>query len=236
MPIVDGLTSTKMIRAFEQRRQGNAALLSPVTGPHGRIPVMAVSASLVEREKDTYVGAGFDAWILKPINFARLERLLRGLVDDTVRDEALYVPGEWERGGWFAARRGVDDDGGEGTPKAGPAGAKAAEGEELGGPGPGAGTGTEMEGLELPGTGTEAEGVQPAAAGTAGGEVGKPKATGTTETEPAAAEMTEMEGATPATTEATAMEGLGLLGTIEEAQPAATGMLAMQGARRASMG
>jgi len=102
MPIVDGLTSTKMIRLFEQS-EGHAGL-SLVANNHGRIPIIAVSTSLVEREKDTYVSAGFDGWILKPIDFKRLETLLLGIVDDGVRDESLYVSGEWERGGWFAQR------------------------------------------------------------------------------------------------------------------------------------
>jgi CheY-like chemotaxis protein len=102
MPIVDGLSSTKMIR--EAERTGPGASLSPVAAPHGRIPILAVSASLVEREKDTYVTAGFDGWILKPINFKRLERLMAGIQDDGIRNECLYEPGEWERGGWFAKR------------------------------------------------------------------------------------------------------------------------------------
>lgn len=236
MPIVDGLTSTKMIRAFEQKQQA-AAALSPVATPHGRIPVMAVSASLVEREKDTYVGAGFDAWILKPINFARLETLLRGLVDDAVRDEALYVPGEWERGGWFAARRG---DEGEGTPKAGVpvVGAPAVEGEgQMGGAATGVGPGTEMEGLELP-KATVVEGAQPEVMGTTDEEGAQPAAAGPTETEPEPAKTgkTETEGAMPATPGATAMEGLGFSGTMDGAQPAATGMPERQAARRASTG
>lgn len=110
MPIVDGLTSTKMIRTFEtssSRPQGPE--LSAIAQNHGRIPIIAVSASLVEREKDTYVDAGFDGWILKPIDFKRLEELLKGIVDDGVRERALYVPGEWERGGWFAARSGQQE-------------------------------------------------------------------------------------------------------------------------------
>lgn len=101
MPIVDGLTSTKMIR----QREGELKLpLSPIAAKHGRIPVIAVSASLVERDKDILVGAGFDGWILKPIDFKRFETLLAGAVEDEVRDKELYVPGEWERGGWFARR------------------------------------------------------------------------------------------------------------------------------------
>jgi len=103
MPIVDGLTSTKMIRERE-RSPDNTTGLSRLAAPHGRIPVFAVSASLVEREKDTYINAGFDGWILKPIDFRRLETLLSGIRDDEVRNGSLYVPGEWEKGGWFARR------------------------------------------------------------------------------------------------------------------------------------
>ncbi|KAK3682426.1 hypothetical protein B0T22DRAFT_283175 [Podospora appendiculata] len=106
MPIVDGLTSTKMIRALEQSDRLSG--LSMIALDHGRIPIIAVSASLLEREKDTYVDAGFDGWILKPIDFKRLETLLQGIVDDSIRDDLLYVPGQWERGGFFGGRQGQD--------------------------------------------------------------------------------------------------------------------------------
>ncbi|KUI53020.1 Cyanobacterial phytochrome B [Cytospora mali] len=102
MPIVDGLTSTKMIR--ETERSGEHHKLSAVASNHGRIPIIAVSASLMEREKDTYMSAGFDGWILKPIDFKRLETLLFGIIDDQARNNAVYVTGEWERGGWFRQR------------------------------------------------------------------------------------------------------------------------------------
>lgn len=105
MPIVDGLTSTRMIRGFEKSaRHGNGQQLSAIISDHGRVPIFAVSASLVEHKKDTYVDAGFDGWILKPIDFKRLETLLQGITDDKVRNDALYVPGEWERGGWFGRK------------------------------------------------------------------------------------------------------------------------------------
>lgn len=53
-----------------------------------------------------YVDVGFDGWILKFIDFKRLEELLKGIVDDGVRERVLYVLGEWERGGWFVVRSG----------------------------------------------------------------------------------------------------------------------------------
>jgi CheY-like chemotaxis protein len=99
MPIVDGLTSTKMIRSFEKTHSSHR--LSRRAAANGRIPIIAVSASLVERERQIYVDAGFDAWILKPISFVRLEKLVKGIVNFSVRDECLYTPGKWEAGGWF---------------------------------------------------------------------------------------------------------------------------------------
>lgn len=102
-PIVDGLSSTKMIRSHEKSHpQSN---LSPRAASNGRVPIFAVSASLVERERQTYINAGFDGWILKPIDFKRLNVLLLGIVDNDTRNSCLYQPGEWERGGWFHKRQ-----------------------------------------------------------------------------------------------------------------------------------
>ncbi|QSZ35902.1 hypothetical protein DSL72_007024 [Monilinia vaccinii-corymbosi] len=97
MPIVDGLTSAKMIRSFEKTHLN----LSPRAKLNGRVPIFAVSASLVEGKRQTYIDAGFDGWVLKPIDFKRLNVLLEGIVDNKVRESCLYRPGEWERGGWF---------------------------------------------------------------------------------------------------------------------------------------
>lgn len=102
MPIVDGLTSTKIIRASEVSL-GHAGH-SPLATINHRIPIFAVSASLLEQEKDTYVNAGFDGWILKPVDFKRLSTLLTGIWDEELRTSCLYKPGEWERGGWFSPR------------------------------------------------------------------------------------------------------------------------------------
>ncbi|KAF2009525.1 hypothetical protein BU24DRAFT_358360 [Aaosphaeria arxii CBS 175.79] len=98
MPIVDGLTSTKMIRSFEKTHAGTMSARAELCG---RVPIIAVSASLVERERETYVLAGFDAWILKPIMFDRLSKLMTAIVDTPTREDCLYEAGQWERGGWF---------------------------------------------------------------------------------------------------------------------------------------
>ncbi|GIZ39223.1 hypothetical protein CKM354_000261400 [Cercospora kikuchii] len=99
MPIVDGLTSAKMIRSFEKSHP--AQLLSTRAAMNGRVPVIAVSASLIEKERQKYIDGGFDGWILKPISFVRLSEIMEGIVDRQVRRENLYQPGSWERGGWF---------------------------------------------------------------------------------------------------------------------------------------
>ena len=103
MPIVDGLTSTKMIRSHEKSHESN--ILSPHAAFNGRVPIFAVSASLVEKERQKYMDAGFDGWILKPVDFKRLNNLLHGIVDENVREQCLYQPGKWEVGGWFSKRQ-----------------------------------------------------------------------------------------------------------------------------------
>ncbi|PYH97174.1 sensor histidine kinase/response regulator [Aspergillus ellipticus CBS 707.79] len=101
MPIVDGINSTKMIRQFEEKLPEDAAR-SPVTTRNRRVPIFAVSASLLEKDLPLYIGVGFDGWIMKPINFKRLGVLFDGLQQDESRDQTLYYPGcDWEQGGWF---------------------------------------------------------------------------------------------------------------------------------------
>ena len=115
--MVDGLTATKMIRAYEKSSEHKS--YSPLAALNGRVPIFAVSASLIEKELDTYVDAGFDGWILKPIDFKRLFTLLKGIHEQETRRECLYVPGEWERGGWFPRSRTDDVAGSDDmTPKA----------------------------------------------------------------------------------------------------------------------
>jgi CheY-like chemotaxis protein len=98
MPIVDGLTSTKMIRSYEKTHTN---IYSARAAMNGRVPIIAVSASLLEKSRQDYIDAGFDAWILKPISFLRLKELMAAIVETDVRQDCLYESGEWERGGWF---------------------------------------------------------------------------------------------------------------------------------------
>lgn len=99
MPIVDGLTSTKLIRSFEKSHPSH--ILSQRASLNGRVPIIAVSASLIEKERQQYIDAGFDGWILKPIAFDRLSHIMKGIVHPEARTQDLYKPGSWESGGWF---------------------------------------------------------------------------------------------------------------------------------------
>ncbi|KAJ5101269.1 CheY-like superfamily [Penicillium alfredii] len=99
MPIADGISAAKMIRDFEAKATKSA--LSTKAQRNARIPIFAVSASLLEKDKQLYIDTGFDGWVMKPIDFARLNVLLSGLCDPVARGKATYKPGQWEIGGWF---------------------------------------------------------------------------------------------------------------------------------------
>lgn len=94
MPIVDGSSATKTIR--EQEVESAQSTLT-----HKRIPVFAVSASLLERDRQSYIDSGFDGWVMKPIDFQRVDALLKGVSSPAARNSCIYQPGMWEQGGWF---------------------------------------------------------------------------------------------------------------------------------------
>lgn len=100
-----------MIRSFERTPEHPG--YSRLASTHGRIPIIAVSASLVEQDKQIYIDAGFDGWILKPIDFKRLNTLLTGIHDDQTRRSCLYAAGSWEHGGWFQGKRDGEFDSSE---------------------------------------------------------------------------------------------------------------------------
>lgn len=107
-----------MIRSFEQLQSeyhspsqfspSSPSARTTVTKdrpPDPHVPIFAVSASLVEQNRNHYTETGFDGWILKPIDFENLKCLLTGIFDQEVRTHWVYTPGKWERGGWFTARQ-----------------------------------------------------------------------------------------------------------------------------------
>jgi CheY-like chemotaxis protein len=102
MPIVDGMTATKMIRSFEKTH--GREKFSAGAQRNARVPIFAVSAALDEKRRQHYMDAGFDGWILKPVDFNRFTKLFHGIINPAVRNECVYRPGEWERGGWFESQ------------------------------------------------------------------------------------------------------------------------------------
>ncbi|KAJ5361453.1 hypothetical protein N7541_002297 [Penicillium brevicompactum] len=98
MPVVDGWSSIKMIRGLEAKTSGSEseAFVQP-----RHIPIFAVSASIVQSDKDIYMNHGFDGWIMKPINFTWLSELLRGVTNPQIRQDYRSNPRDWEGGGWF---------------------------------------------------------------------------------------------------------------------------------------
>ncbi|OBZ71696.1 Histidine protein kinase 1 [Grifola frondosa] len=100
MPIINGYEATERIRAVEQKVNVRDRVSHKI---NGRIPIFAVSASLVERQRDDLHALGMDGWILKPIDFKRLRVILRGVTDPVQREKDIYQPGcSWEIGGWFS--------------------------------------------------------------------------------------------------------------------------------------
>ena len=98
MPLLDGPASTKLIREFET---SSKPLLSSLASHNGRIPIFAMSASLVEQKYAEYLEGGFDGWILKPISFSHLGNLMMGIWSEGERGNCVYKPGLWENGGWL---------------------------------------------------------------------------------------------------------------------------------------
>ncbi|MCC6221235.1 MAG: response regulator [Deltaproteobacteria bacterium] len=60
MPVMDGLTATKLIREIEQSRAGEGTTPS-------RIPILAMTANAIDGADDECYQAGMDAYVSKPI-------------------------------------------------------------------------------------------------------------------------------------------------------------------------
>jgi TMAO reductase system sensor TorS len=73
MPVMDGLAATREIRRLP--------------GDRGRVPIVAMSASVTSEETAGFLAAGMDAYVAKPIEPAALAAALAGL-----RDEQQDVP------------------------------------------------------------------------------------------------------------------------------------------------
>jgi CheY-like chemotaxis protein len=103
MPILNGFEATQEIRKVEKASSSDSSLagLRQSHKLNGRIPIFAVSASLLEHQRNELAEYGMDGWILKPIDFHRLSIILKGVTDPAQRERDIYCPGNWECGGWL---------------------------------------------------------------------------------------------------------------------------------------
>jgi CheY-like chemotaxis protein len=103
MPILNGFQATEKIRALELRSDPQPESSERLSRRlNGRIPIFAVSASLHEKQRDEMFRLGIDGWILKPIDFKRLQLILKGITSYNQRRRDVYHPGiNWEAGGWL---------------------------------------------------------------------------------------------------------------------------------------
>jgi CheY-like chemotaxis protein len=122
MPIMDGRQSAREIRSLEAAGKLPAAAHVGERLAHrlnGRIPIIAVSASLYEEDRAD-IAVSFDGWLLKPLSesswgrvwvrccadiadFPRVRELLKVLQDESgeLRAKEMYEAGCWEWGGFF---------------------------------------------------------------------------------------------------------------------------------------
>jgi len=76
MPGMDGLTASKQIRAREQ------------ASGQSRTPIIAVTASVLSHETETYFAAGMDDFVAKPIEIGALLETIRRAVQPDADDQA----------------------------------------------------------------------------------------------------------------------------------------------------
>lgn len=81
MPGMDGLEATQTIRERER------------TGGRSRIPIIAVTASVLSHETDAYFAAGMDDFIAKPIELPRLLALLEECLSRVDKGDARTATG-----------------------------------------------------------------------------------------------------------------------------------------------
>jgi hypothetical protein len=66
-----------------------------------RLPIFAVSSSLDQHTKEELLEAGFDGWLSKPIDFQRLDIILKGAKCKRSREEGQNRTEDFKAGGWF---------------------------------------------------------------------------------------------------------------------------------------
>ena len=68
MPIMDGFEATRQIRRFEHEQQ------------HPPVPIVALTAHILDEHRKSGEAAGMDAYLAKPVNFTQLEETLASFI------------------------------------------------------------------------------------------------------------------------------------------------------------
>jgi DNA-binding response OmpR family regulator len=77
MPEMDGIEATRLIRALP--------------GAAGRVPIIALTANALSGDRETYLGAGMNDYVSKPINTSDL---LAAIARQTGASVAAFAAGE----------------------------------------------------------------------------------------------------------------------------------------------
>ncbi len=95
MPRMDGFTATRAIRAQERLER-----------PGGRVPIIAMTASALEGERERCLEAGMDDFLTKPVDAARMHRVVRQWTTDGTEAAGTRPGGQTQ--GETAATGGID--------------------------------------------------------------------------------------------------------------------------------
>ena len=92
MPEMDGIEATRLIRAMP--------------GPAGRVPIIALTANALSGDRETYLGAGMNDYVSKPIN---TPDLLAAIARQTGATMAAFTPENPGTAGEAANPEGLED-------------------------------------------------------------------------------------------------------------------------------
>ncbi|KAL4786287.1 hypothetical protein BJX76DRAFT_355357 [Aspergillus varians] len=99
LELLGGKEAAKAIRKAEMEEIGTTSF--GANYPVRRCVLFVITGSQDEPNYSSYIEAGFDGWIPKPIDYERLPVLIECVYNTKARNENLYNPGGWHKGGWF---------------------------------------------------------------------------------------------------------------------------------------